>query len=169
MGTNTIITDPGYVVVDPNQPHTVDLASHAYYPNDPAKDINFKDLVVALMHTGAIQISTNIINDQNPGNIQGWQEVPASMNEQNISAYYFRFKDMYYRTSDGNVKSQIKYTTEGTPDTIEYLWPEMSFDFTYSPGETLYTVYDTNYPSKFVFDITPIALIGEFIDGHGYL
>jgi hypothetical protein len=107
-----IIVDPGYLAIIEGEVHQVK---------------EYEALIKATMYTGLYEFSLD-------GN--NWREVDSKTDTYaTFETGYFRFKDMIYQTADGKVISQIKFNQEGAPDDMQYLWPELEFDWIFTPQD----------------------------------
>jgi hypothetical protein len=150
--SGVLIADPGYVVIDPNVTHKVSgtYAGDTQYPL-----IDFSELIKIIMYQGIIQYSDN---PNGP-----FTNIDGTATYNSIANGYFRFKETFYSTADGDVNTQIKFSNEGAPDNIQYLWPEMFFNIEVTPTEdTAWTV--DNSPIR--FNISYLVNLGEYIDGN---
>jgi hypothetical protein len=148
-----IITDVGFIAVIPGIIHKIS----GVWPEDvQCPTVNFNSLLKLTMYTGIYEYSTS---DTNPI----WKEIDGNMTFDSIFSGYFRFKDVFYKTSDGKVISQIKYTEENSPEEMQYIWPEMMFEYTFYPGDVPQDFFGSNIK----FNIDYLINLGYFIDGKG--
>lgn len=155
--TNKTITEPGYIEIttDPHKVSGVWLEDNLY-PN-----IDFTNLIQITMFSGIYEFSDN---KNGP-----WTELNGSESFSDIRNKYFRFKDLFYHTSDGEVISQIKYTQEGSPEEMSYLWPEMNLEYIWLARNDLdinEKITGYNNPG-ITFDITYLTNLGYYLDGNG--
>jgi hypothetical protein len=136
--TGTIIADPGYLAIKEGEVHKVS---------------DYQALMEATMFTGLYEFSSTQTGP--------WYKIDASNTYNSIAEGYFRFEDLIYHTSDGNVISQIKFNNEGAPDDMQYLWPELVFDYIMEP-----TLQPQGYfgSSAIEFNIDYLVNLGVYSD-----
>jgi len=184
-----IITDPGFVKMTPGVTHKV---NGAWADDEEYPAIDFSTLLKTTMYAGFYEYCPPVpgtpptaptptdprwtditgnytFNEVAPDPIGSWAG--------NIFLGYFRFKDFYYQATNGKVVTQIKYTQEGAPETMSYIWPEVSFDYewparsmtagSFDDMDTFNLIRDSNNViSSHEFDITPIVELGYYQNGN---
>jgi hypothetical protein len=160
-----VICQPGFVKITPGVVHKVNgtWALDMEYPL-----VDFSLLLEASMYTGIYEYSSNATGPwtELDGNFTFNQMPPGSKG--NIYDGFFRFKDVFYTTSDGKVLSQIKYNQEGAPEDMAYLWPGKMFTWPYiQVKENGYVDPSTYTTPSMLFDITDLVKTSYYIDGLG--
>jgi len=151
--TDRIIVEPGFIEININEIHKVSGGA-----------INFEQLLRTTMHTGMYLYSPD-------GNPTGpWVDIDGNFTfdsgPNSIIGGYFKFKDVFYSAQNGVVSSQINYNQEGAPDDMQYVWPQMSFNFIYDPQ--IEGLNPMDYVSTNIrFNIDYLVNLGAHIDGQG--
>ena len=172
------VADPGFIIIDPTQVHKVTEAWAGLTPDYPYSSINFENLMKATYMNGMYMYSltengtfVDLLDYlANTPPIPPFT-VDTRYDFGRIRNGYFMFKDTYYSvtelggTSPAKVISQIKYTTEGSPDAMQYLWPEMVFQHEWTNNPTI-SLFTNPNPS---FDITPLVDLGYYVAGNAQL
>jgi hypothetical protein len=149
--TGTLIADPGYVIVDPTVVHKV---RGTYTGDTQTPLVDYSEMIKLVMYQGIIQYS--------PTATGTFADINGTWTYDTIKDGYFKFKNIFY-SIDGQVNSQIKFSNEGAPENIQYLWPEMYFQGSIPPGKNSWRLST----SLVDFDISYLYNLGAYIDGNG--
>jgi hypothetical protein len=147
--SGSLLTDPGYVVIDSTKKMCVKRGGQ-FGQQDP----EYGALAEVILHQ-------NVANFYNASGTVIPITNETTFANVNQAGYYFVFKDNFYKIGTQQVSAQIKYSAEGSPEKMQYVWPMKMETLTISSNSGGLASRDPRTTPDSVIKITDLVNLGE--------
>lgn len=164
------LCEPGYAKID-DKVHKV-----VFDKNDPicSDGINWYDLVLSA-YTKDLFLFSRSSEGPFTSILEGnWTPEGAGEDSTGfLNKYtYFKFKNLFYSVDNEECGCQIKFSKDDSPDAMNYIWPEQTFNLSLIPEPGMennedYVIGGNLERSNLKIDITKLVSLGYYMDSNG--
>jgi len=143
------LTDPGYVAVDVNKNYCIKRGGMF-----GVLETEYATLAEVILHQGIAEFFDSAGNKVNISNSTTFADV-------NKPGYYFKLTSMIYQIGGQTIGAQIKYSREGSPEEMQYLWPMKVYSMVVNGTSGGKPGRNPASDLSSVLDITDLVNLGE--------